>query len=125
MPTGKSGKQVSAGGIGLIAVTPSKDPAKQKAAMELGRYLTSPQVEADVPGYFLAPAARKSVTVVSPYNKFAPIAPNAWITPSIPAWTQIRTLIHPNIQNAVFGKLSASDALSKPADEINKLLAAK
>jgi multiple sugar transport system substrate-binding protein len=125
MPTGKSGKPVSAGGVGLIAVTPNKDTAKQKAAMDLARYLTSPQVEKDVPGYYLAPAARKSVTVVAPYNKFAPIAPNAWITPSLPAWTQIRTLIHPNLQNAVFGKMTAEQALSQPADEVNKLLAQK
>jgi multiple sugar transport system substrate-binding protein len=125
MPMGKSGKPVSAGGVGLIAVTPNKDTAKQKAAMDLARYLTSPQVEKDVPGYYLAPAARKSVTVVSPYNKFAPMAESAWITPSLPAWTQIRTLIHPNLQNAVFGKLTPEQALSQPADEINKLLAQK
>lgn len=125
IPIGKSGKPVSAGGVGLIAVTPNKDTAKQKAAMDLARYLTSPQVEKDVPGYYLAPGARKSVTVVSPYNKFAPIAPTAWITPSLPAWTQIRTLIHPNLQNAVFGKMTPEQALSQPTDEINKLLAQK
>ena len=122
IPLGKSGKPISAGGVGLIAVTPNKDTAKQKAAMDLARYLTSPQVEQDVPGYYLAPGARKSVTVKAPYNKFADIAPNAWITPSIPQWTQIRTLIHPNIQNAVFGKMTPEQALSQPADEINKLL---
>jgi len=125
IPLGKSGKPISAGGVGLIAVTPNKDTAKQKAAMDLARYLTSPQVEKDVPGYYLAPGARKSVTVVSPYNKFTDIAPTAWITPSIPQWTQIRTLIHPNIQNAVFGKMTPEQALSQPADEINKLLAQK
>jgi multiple sugar transport system substrate-binding protein len=125
MPIGKSGKPVSAGGIGLIAVTPHNDPAKLKVSMELARYLTSPQVEKDVPGYYLAPAARKSVTVVSPYNKFSPFASYAWITPSLPVWPQIRSLIHPNIQNAVFGRMSPEQALSQPANEINSLLAKK
>jgi multiple sugar transport system substrate-binding protein len=125
MPIGKSGKPISAGGVGLIAVTPAKDADKQRAAMDLARYLTSPQAEADVPGYYLAPGARKSVKVVEPYSKFAPIAPNAWITPSLPTWPQIRTLIHPNLQNAVFGKITPEEALSKPANEINALLAQK
>lgn len=125
IPIGKSGKPISAGGVGLVSVTPNKDAAKQKAAMDLARYLTSPQVEKDVPGYYLAPGARKSVSVVDPYNKFTPIAATAWITPSLPAWTQIRTLIHPNLQNAIFGKITPEDALSKPASEINALLAQK
>lgn len=125
MPIGKSGKPISAGGVGLIAVTPSKDKAKQQAAMDLARYLTSPQVEKDVPGYYLAPGARKSVSVVEPYKFFASSAPNAWITPSLPTWPQIRTLIHPNLQNAIFGNLSPEEALNKPATEINSLLQQK
>ncbi len=124
-PIGKTGKAVSAGGVGLIAVPPSKDKAKQQAGMDLARYLTSPQTEKEIPGYYLAPGARKSVTVVEPYSKFTPIAPTAWITPSLAVWPDIRTLIHPNLQNAVFGKISAEEALGKPADEVNKLLAKK
>ncbi len=125
MPIGKTGKNVSAGGIGLIAVAAIKDKARQQAAMELARYLTSAQVEKDVPGYFLAPAARKSVTATAPYSLFASSVPNAWVTPSLPNWPQIRTLIHPNLQNAIFGKISAEDALNRPATEIAGLLAKK
>jgi multiple sugar transport system substrate-binding protein len=125
MPIGKSGKHVSAGGVGLIAVAANKDKVRLTASMDLVKYLTSAQVEKDVPGYFLAPGARKSVTVVAPYSKFAPSAPNAWITPSLPAWVDIRTLIHPRLQEAILGKKSAEEALNQPADEINKLLAAK
>lgn len=123
MPIGKTGKNVSAGGIGLVAVASIKDKPRQAAAMDLAKYVTSAQVEKDVPGYFLAPAARKSVTAVEPYSFFAPSVPNAWVTPSLPTWPQVRTLIHPNLQNAIFGKMSPEDALGKIADEVNKVLA--
>ena len=42
-------KQASLGAIGLIAVTAIKDKTKLTAAMDLGRYLTSGEVQVDVP----------------------------------------------------------------------------
>ena len=123
MPTGKTGKPGSAGGIGLISVAQGKDKAKVTAAMDLGRYLTSGQVGKDVDGYYLAPGARKSVTVADPIAKFEPFVPNTYITPIITEWPQIRTIIHPNLQNAVFGKVSAQQAMDAPAAEINGILA--
>jgi len=125
MPTGKTGKLGSAGGIGLISVAATKDTAKLQAAMDLGRYLTSAQVGQDVPGFYLAPGARKSVKVADPINKFDPFVPNCYITPIIADWPQIRTIIHPNIQNAVFGKVTAEQAMNNPAKEINDNLAKK
>jgi len=125
MPTGKTGKSGSAGGIGLISVAATKDTAKLQAAMDLGRYLTSAQVGQDVPGFYLAPSARKSVKVADPINKFDPFVPNCYITPIIADWPQIRTIIHPNIQNAVFGKVTAEQAMNNPAKEINDILAKK
>lgn len=123
MPTGKTGKPGSAGGIGLISVAQGKDKAKVTAAMDLGRYLTSGQVGKDVDGYYLAPGARKSVKVADPISKFEPFVPNCYITPIITEWPQIRTIIHPNLQNAVFGKVSAQQAMDAPAAEINGILA--
>jgi len=125
MPTGKTGKPGSAGGIGLISVAATKDTAKLQAAMDLGRYLTSAQVGQDVPGFYLAPGARKSVKVADPISKFDPFVPNCYITPIIADWPQIRTIIHPNIQNAVFGKVTAEQAMNNPAKEINDILAKK
>jgi multiple sugar transport system substrate-binding protein len=125
MPTGKTGKPGSAGGIGLISVAATKDKAKLQAAMDLGRYLTSAQVGQDVQGFYLAPGARKSVKVADPINKFDPFVPNCYITPIIADWPQIRTIIHPNIQNAVFGKITAEQAMNNPAKEINDILAKK
>ena len=123
MPSGKLGKPLTAGGIGLISVAAIKDKVKLQAAMDLGRYLTSSQVGADVKGFYLAPGARKSVTVNDPISKFSPFVQYCYITPIIADWPQIRTVIHPQLQNAVFGKISVEDALNKPAQEINDILA--
>jgi multiple sugar transport system substrate-binding protein len=125
MPVGASGKPITAGGIGLISVTAIKDKAKLQAAMDLGRYLTSAQVNVDVPGFYLAPGARRSVQVADPIDKFTPLVENCYITPIIEEWPQIRTILHPSIQNAVFGKITPDAAFNDPAKEINSLLAAR
>ncbi|CAA9586957.1 MAG: ABC transporter, substrate-binding protein (cluster 1, maltose/g3p/polyamine/iron) [uncultured Thermomicrobiales bacterium] len=125
MPIGASGKPITAGGIGLISVTAIKDRAKLTAAMDLGRYLTSAQVNVDVPGFYLAPGARKSVKVADPIDKFTPLVENCYITPIIAEWPQIRTILHPYIQNAVFGRTTPEAAFSEPAREINAILAAR
>ena len=117
---------VTAGGIGLISVAQQQDKRKLQAAMDLARYLTSSQVGTDVPGYYLAPGARKSVKVSRPDQQVrADGRLHCFITPIIAEWPQIRTIIHPNIQNAVFGKITPEEAMKKPADEINALLAEK
>jgi multiple sugar transport system substrate-binding protein len=46
------------------------------------------------------------------------------ITPIIAEWPQIRTFIHPQIQNAFFGMLAPEEALKQPADEVNQILTA-
>jgi multiple sugar transport system substrate-binding protein len=123
MPIGSTGKPVTAGGIGLISVAATDDTAKLTAAMDLGRYLTSAEVAADVPPFYLAPGARKSVKVSDPISKFEPFVEYCYITPIIADWPQIRTIIHPEIQNAIFGKISPEEALKKPAEEVNQILA--
>jgi multiple sugar transport system substrate-binding protein len=125
MPIGKSGRHVTAGGIGFISVAPISDKTKLTAAMDLGRYLTSAQVNLDVPGFYLAPGARKSVKVADPIDKFTPLVESCYITPIIAEWPQIRTILHPYIQNAVFGKTSVEEALNAPQKEIDAILAAR
>lgn len=122
MPIGKTGKHVTTGGVGLISVAKQQDPERVKAGMALGRFLTSNEVTQDVPRYYLAPGARKSVKVVEPINKFEPMIDYTFVTPIIKEWPQIRTIIHPNIQNAVFGKMSVEEAMKAPAEEINRIL---
>ena len=62
-----SGRRITIGAVGLIAVAKVKDDVKRKAAMDLARYFTSGEVQVDVPpgsnvptGFYLAPGARKS-----------------------------------------------------------------
>ena len=123
MPIGDSGEPVTAGGIGFISVAATDDEAKLQAAMDLARYLTSDQVAADVEGFYLAPGSRASITVDDPISKFEPFVPNTYITPMIAEWPQIRTIIHPQIQNAIFGEITPEEAFSQPAEEINGILA--
>jgi len=122
MPIGSTGKHVTTGGVGLISVAQQQDKGRVQAAMDFARYLTGSQVAADVQGYYLAPAARKSVKVQPPIDKFVPMVDYTVITPLIEQWPQIRTIIHPNIQNAVFGKITPEQAMKNPAAEINGLL---
>ncbi|HEX6290729.1 MAG TPA: sugar ABC transporter substrate-binding protein [Herpetosiphonaceae bacterium] len=122
MPIGKSGKPMTAGGIGLISVAANDDQTKLQAAMDFARYLTSAQVGKDVQGYYLAPGARKSVEVSDPISKFVPFVEHTYITPIIAEWPQIRTIIHPQIQNAVLGQIKPDEALKAPAAEINGIL---
>lgn len=123
MPIGATGKHVTAGGIGLVAVASMSDQNKLKVAMDLGHYFTSAEVAHDVSGYYLAPGSRKSVTVGPPISIFTPFVPYTYIIPIIAQWPQIRTIIHPQLQKAVLGQLSAADALNGSANEINSLLA--
>jgi multiple sugar transport system substrate-binding protein len=125
MPTGATGEPITAGGIGLIAVAATDDEQKLQAAMDLARYLTSAQVEADVPGFYLAPGARRTVTAKAPIDKFAPFVENTYITPIIAEWPQIRTIIHPQIQNAILGQITPEEALNGPAEEVNGILSAQ
>lgn len=122
MPIGKSGKPVTAGGIGLISVAAVEDETKLQAAMDFARYLTSGQVGQDVEGYYLAPGARKSVQVAEPIDKFVPFVEHTYITPIIAEWPQIRTIIHPQIQNAILGQAKPDEALNGPAAEVDSIL---
>lgn len=122
MPTGATGKPVTAGGIGLISVAAMDDQAKLQAAMDLARDLTSGQVQQDVPGFYLAPGARKSVEVADPISKFTPFVEYTYITPIIEEWPQIRTILHPQIQQAIFGQITPEEAFTAPAAEVNGLL---
>jgi multiple sugar transport system substrate-binding protein len=127
-----NGNKLTVGAVGLIAVAKMRDNTKRQAAMDLGRYLTSGEVQDDVPpgsnvptGFYLAPGARKSVKVVAPLDKFLPMLPDMWVTPLIPQWAALTRLIHPEYQNIIFGKIKAEDAMKKIAPEADKLIGTK
>lgn len=125
-----NGNQVTTGAVGVIAVAASDDATKLAAAMDLGRYLTSAEVQEDVPpsetaktGFYLAPGARASVQAAPPLDKFVPFLPTMWSPPIMAEWTEIRQLIHPALQNIIFGQTDPATAMSEIAPEINEILA--
>lgn len=127
-----NGNQLTVGAIGLIAVAKIKDDGKRQAAMDLARYLTSGQVQEDVPpganlptGYYLAPGARKSVKVVDPLDKFIPMLPDLWITPLMADWGKFTRLFHPEYQNIILGKSKPEDAIKRIASEADVLISNK
>jgi multiple sugar transport system substrate-binding protein len=127
-----NGNRLTVGAVGLIAVAKIKDSVKRQAAMDLARYLTSGEVQEDVPpgsnvptGFYLAPGARKSVKVVDPLDKFIPMLPDMWVTPLVPEWAKFTRLFHPEYQNILFGKIKPEEAMKKIAPEAEKLLQSK
>ncbi|PJF48465.1 MAG: sugar ABC transporter substrate-binding protein [Chloroflexi bacterium] len=125
-----NGNRLTVGAIGVIAVAATSDKVKEQAAMDLARYLTSAEVQEDVPpsetaatGFYLAPAARRSVKVAPPLDQFVPMLDYMWITPLTPAWPKLTRLFHPEYQNIVFGKADPREAMAKIAPEANALIA--
>ncbi len=121
MPIGARGKPFTCGGIGLIAVANLQDQNRLQKAMELAKYLSGPQV-ASIAGYYTAPSVRKSVHISAPTSDFSPFVAYTWIAPIIAQWPAIRLLLQPQLQKAILGQLSPSDALNQPANQINALL---
>lgn len=127
-----NGNKLTVGAVGLIGVAKTKDDVKRLAAMDLARYLTSAEVQDDVPpgsnvptGFYLAPGARKSVKVNAPLDKFVPMLPDMWITPLIVNWAPFTRLVHPEYQNIIYGKSKPADSMSKIAPEADKLISGK
>jgi multiple sugar transport system substrate-binding protein len=124
-----NGNKLTVGAVGLIAVARTDDEVKRQAAMDLARYLTSAEVQEDVPpgsnvptGFYLAPGARRSVQVVDPLDKFLPVLPDMWITPLVPDWARFTRLIHPEYQNIIFGQTDPAEAMNRIAPEAQELL---
>jgi multiple sugar transport system substrate-binding protein len=128
-----NGNKLTVGAVGLIGVASKiTDKAKKQAAMDLGRYLTSNEVQVDIPpgssvpsGFYLAPAARKSVKINDPLDKFLPVLPDMYATPLIVEWAKLTRLVHAEYQNVLFGKAKPAEAMKKIEDEANKLISTK
>jgi multiple sugar transport system substrate-binding protein len=130
VPTFGDNEPVTVGAVGLIAVVEQEDAAREAAGMDLARYLTSAAVQEDVPpsderpvGFYLAPGARASVQVAPPLDNFLPFLPYMYVTPILESWSQITRIVHPALQNVIFGQVTAEEAMTQIAPEINALLA--
>jgi len=95
------------------------------AAHDLGRYLTSAEVAEDVPGWYLAPGTRESITVSDATPEmlaFEEMLPDVRFMPLIEDWAQVDSFIHPEIQLAISGQKSAQQALDDAGAQISPLL---
>ncbi len=129
VPTFGDNEPVTIGAMGLIAVVQQDDAARVAAGMDLARYLTSAAVQEDVPpsdihpvGFYLAPGARASVVVAPPLDNFLPFLPYMYVTPILKNWSPLTRIVHPALQNVIFGQITAEQAMNEIAPEINDLL---
>jgi multiple sugar transport system substrate-binding protein len=124
-PIGDAGEPVTVGGMGTYAVPLKDDEARMAAAHQLGRYLTSADVAEDVPGWYLAPGTRQSITVSDATPEmaaFEEMLPFVRFMPLIERWAQVDSAIHPEIQLAISGQKSAQQALDDAGTQITPLL---
>lgn len=124
-PIGDAGEPVTVGGMGTYAVPVKDDEARMAAAHQLGRYLTSADVAADVPGWYLAPGTRQSIKVSDTTPEmlaFEEMLPFVTFMPLIENWAEVDSAIHPEIQLAVSGQKSAQEALDAVGTVVTPLL---
>lgn len=125
VPTGAAGEPVTVGGLATFTVRQQEDAARLAAAMAFGRFLTSAEVAAAVPGYFLAPPARQSIAMPADnpaMQRFVEMVPFTQIMPKTPAWGEVSAAVNAQIQAAVTGSLSAEEALALAGKEVAPLL---
>ena len=58
-------------------------------------------------GFYLAPGARASVQVAPPLDEFLPFVEYMYVTPIIRPWSEFTRLVHPSLQNVIFGEQTA------------------
>ncbi len=124
-PIGDAGETVTVGGMGTYAVPMKDDADRMAAAHALARYLTSADVAADVPGWYLAPGTRESITVSDTTPEmaaFEEMLPFVRFMPLIENWAQVDSAIHPEIQLALSGQKTAQQALDDAGVQITQQL---
>jgi multiple sugar transport system substrate-binding protein len=114
-PTGEWGRPITTGALGCVAVVDGGDPERVEAAHALARWLTSAEIDRAVPGWYLAPPARRSVATFYDQPGRAPLAailPTArYGTPPVGPGFMERLLI-PKLQAALLGQIPASQAVA-------------
>lgn len=123
-PTGDYGKPITNGALGAFAVVDHpENPARLDAAHQFAKYLTSAEVAASAPGWYLAPPVRKSVTTFESNPDYAglmPIVRTAVYTNSPGGAGFLEATIIPELQAAMMGKISPEATLLKIQDEYNR-----
>ena len=118
-PTGRLGRPITYGALGCFAVVESGDPERVNAAHAFARWMTSAEIAKAVPGWYLAPPARASVTSFYDQPAYRPlraIMPTArYIRPPVSAGFMETTLV-PKLAAAALGQLTPEAAISEIQD---------
>ena len=56
-------------------------------------------------------------------EEFLPFVEYMYVTPIIRPWSEFTRLVHPSLQNVIFGEQTAEEAMTEIAPEVNELLA--
>lgn len=116
-PTGDYGKPITTGALGAFAVVAhAGEPERERASHEFARYLTSAEVEADVPGWYLATPVRRSVTSFRSNPAYAGLAEIAETAvylnpPGGPGFFE--QVMIPKFQAALIGEIEPDKALKE------------
>jgi multiple sugar transport system substrate-binding protein len=118
-PMGKLGQPITTGAVGCLAVVASGVPERVKAAHTLARWLTSAEIAQSVPGWYLAPPARASVTSFYDQPAYRPLRalmPTArYMMPPVSAGFMESILI-PKLAAAALGQATPEAAIKEIQD---------
>ena len=65
--------------------------------------------------------ARRPV-VGGPLDRFSPLVASCYVSPAIPEWPRVRTILRTNVQDAVVGKLNPEAVLRAAEQEVSDVL---
>jgi multiple sugar transport system substrate-binding protein len=113
-PTGAWGRPITTGGLGCVAVVTSDDAGRVAAAHALARYLTSAGIAGDVPGWYLAPPVRGSITAFFDdplYRPLAAILPTVDYLQPPGRGGFMERIVVPRLQAAMLGETTPEEAV--------------
>ena len=133
VPAGTSGHSAANIGIGVATVFSQGSSAQQQAATQFVQWLAQPAqgayLTATSGGLPSAPAQLQQAAVVKEastqptYQTFATQLQTGQTRPSVPAYTQVSLDLATEIQDALNGSVTPSQALAKAASEGNQAIA--
>lgn len=133
VPAGTSGHSAANIGIGVATVFTQGSSAQQQASVQFVKWLAQPAQGAyltatsgglpSAPAQLQQPAVQKEASTEKDYQTFATQLNTGQTRPTVPAYTQISLDLATEIQDALNGQVTPSQALAKAASEGDQAIA--
>ncbi|HEY1624530.1 MAG TPA: ABC transporter substrate-binding protein [Streptosporangiaceae bacterium] len=133
VPAGTSGHSAANIGIGVATVFTQGTSAQQQASIQFVKWLAQPAQGAyltatsgglpSAPAQLQQPAVQKEASTETDYQTFATQLNTGQTRPTVPAYTQISLDLATEIQDALNGSVTPSQALAKAASEGDQAIA--